>query len=71
MVVSSSSSTDKLTFDDVHDLILSEDIRWKVYGKSSTLSILHTESRERSLIRGYGCGKFKERRSNSKNHHSF
>ncbi|WVZ03536.1 hypothetical protein V8G54_024342 [Vigna mungo] len=69
--VSSSSGSNKLKFDDVRDLILSEEIRWKESGESSTSSVLHTESRGRSSNKGYGGGRSKERRSNSKNHHSF
>ncbi|WVZ14797.1 hypothetical protein V8G54_012363 [Vigna mungo] len=69
--VSSSSGSNKLKFDDVRDLILSEEIRRKESGESSTSSVLHTESRGRSSNKGYGRGRSKERRSNSKNHCSF
>ncbi|WVZ16376.1 hypothetical protein V8G54_009358 [Vigna mungo] len=69
--VSSSSGSNKLKFDDVRDLILSEEIRRKESGESSTSSVLHTESRGRSSNKGYGRGRSKERRSNSKNHRSF
>ncbi|WVZ24135.1 hypothetical protein V8G54_002679 [Vigna mungo] len=65
IVVSSSSGSNKLKFDDVRDLILSEEIRRKESGESSTSSGLHTESRGRSSNRGYGRGRSKERRSNS------
>ncbi|WVY98456.1 hypothetical protein V8G54_030607 [Vigna mungo] len=64
-------SNNKLKFDDVRDLILSEEIRRKKSGESSTSLVLHTESRGRSLNRGYGRGRSKERGSNSKNHRCF
>ncbi|WVY97343.1 hypothetical protein V8G54_029494 [Vigna mungo] len=69
--VSSSSGSNKLKFDDVRDLILSEEIQRKESGESSTSSVLHTESRGRSSNKGYGRGRSKEKRSNSKNHRSF
>ncbi|WVZ16676.1 hypothetical protein V8G54_009658 [Vigna mungo] len=68
---SSSSGSNKLKFHDVRDLILSEEIQRKESGESSTSSVLHTESRGRSSNKGYGRGRSKERRSNSKNHRSF
>lgn len=43
--VSSSSGSNKLKFDDVRDLVLSEEIRRRESGESSTSSVLHTESR--------------------------
>jgi hypothetical protein len=68
--VSSSSGSNKLKFDDVRDLVLSEEIRRRESGESSTSSVLHTESRGRSSTKGSGRGKSKERRSKSRNHHS-
>ena len=50
--VSSSSGSNKLKFDDVRDLVLSEEIRRRQSGESSTSSVLHTESRGRSSTRG-------------------
>ncbi|KAE8664189.1 Detected protein of unknown function [Hibiscus syriacus] len=43
--VSSSSGNNKLKFDDVWDLVLSEEIRRRESGEASTSSALHTESR--------------------------
>ena len=45
MVVSSSTRNNKLKFDDVHDLLLSEEIQRKESSESSTSSVLHTELR--------------------------
>jgi hypothetical protein len=59
-----------MKFDDVRDLVLSEEIRRRESGESSSSSVLHTESRGRNSTRGYGHGKSKERRSKSRNHHS-
>ncbi|WVZ00646.1 hypothetical protein V8G54_026715 [Vigna mungo] len=71
--VSSSSGSNKLKFDDVRDLILSEEIQRKegLILRITVVSVLHTESRGRSSNKGYGHGRSKERRSNSKNHRSF
>ncbi|KOM52532.1 hypothetical protein LR48_Vigan09g119100 [Vigna angularis] len=68
--VSSSSGSNKLKFDDVRDLVLSEEIRRRESGEPSTSSVLHTESRGRSSTRGTGRGKSKERQSKSRNHQS-
>ncbi|CAJ2639216.1 unnamed protein product [Trifolium pratense] len=68
--VSSSSGSTKMKFDDVRDLVLSEEIRRRGSGESSSSSVLHTESRGRNSTRGYGRGKPKERRSKSRNHRS-
>ena len=57
MAVSSSLGSNKLKFDDVRDLILSEEIRRRESGESSTSSILHTESRGRNSTRGNGRGR--------------
>lgn len=71
--VSSSSGSNKLKFDDVRDLVLSEEIRRRESGESSTSSVLHTESRGRNSTRGNGQGrsnyrgKSRDRRSKSRN----
>lgn len=71
--VSSSSGSNKLKFDDVRDLALSEEIRRRESGESSTSSVLHTESRGRNSTRGNGRGrsnfrgKSNDRRSKSRN----
>ncbi|KAL8162460.1 hypothetical protein V2J09_013949, partial [Rumex salicifolius] len=44
-VVSSSSGSNKLKYDDVRDLVLGEEIRRQGSGESPTSSVLHTESR--------------------------
>ena len=66
-VVSSSTGNNKLKFDDVRDLLLSEEIQRKESGESSTSSVLHTESRGRNSTRGKGRSRLKSRRSRSKN----
>ncbi|KAK2366240.1 putative mitochondrial protein [Trifolium repens] len=70
IAVSSSSGSSNLKFNDVRDLVLSEEIRRRDSGESSTSSVLHTESRGRSSARGSGRGKSKERRSKSRNRQS-
>ncbi|ONK54837.1 uncharacterized protein A4U43_UnF10820 [Asparagus officinalis] len=71
--VSSSSGSTKLKFDDVRDLVLSEEIRWRESGEATTSSVLHTESRGRNSTRENGrCksnyrGRSKDRRSKSRN----
>jgi len=60
-----------LKFDDVHDFVLSEEIRRREFGESPTSSVLHTESRGRSLTKGYRHSKSKEMRSRSKNPFNF
>ncbi|KAL4555244.1 hypothetical protein LXL04_037856 [Taraxacum kok-saghyz] len=55
IVVSSSTSSTKLTFEDIHNLILSEDIRRKTAGESSN-SILRTEGRGRRQQKGNNRG---------------
>lgn len=67
--VSSSSGSTKMKFDDVRDLVLSEEIRRRGSGESSSSLVLHTESRGRNSTRGYGRGKSKDQRSKSRNHH--
>ena len=66
--VSSSSGSKKMKFDDVRDLVLSEEIRRRELGESSSSSVLHTESRGRNSTRGNGRDKSKARRSKSRNH---
>ena len=66
--VSSSSGSNKLKFDDVRDLVLSEEIRRRESGECSTSSVLHTESRGRNSTRENRRGKSKDRRSKSRNH---
>ena len=46
--VSSSSGNSKLKFDDVRDLVLSEEIRRRESGETSNSSALHTETRGRT-----------------------
>ncbi len=71
--VSSSSGSNKLKFDDVRDLVLSEEIRRRELDESSTSSVLHTESRGRNSTKGNGRGRTdyrgrsKDRRSKSRN----
>ncbi|CAJ2639359.1 unnamed protein product [Trifolium pratense] len=57
--VSSSSGSTKMKFDDVRDLVLSEEIRRRESGESSSSSVLHTKSRGRNSTRGYGRGHYK------------
>nr|KYP42874.1 Retrovirus-related Pol polyprotein from transposon TNT 1-94 [Cajanus cajan] len=68
--VSSSSRSNKLKSDVVRDLVLSEEIRRRESGESSTSSVLHTESRGRAPTRGNGRGKSRDNRSKSRNHRS-
>ena len=71
--MSSSSGSNKLKFDDVRDLVLSEEIRRREVGESSTSSVVHTESRGRNSTKGNGRGRTdyrgrsKDWRSKSKN----
>ena len=65
--VSSSSGKKKLKFDDVRDLVLSEEIRRRESGEATTSSVLHTESRGKSSTRGNGSD---DRRSKSRNPNS-
>lgn len=58
-VVSSSSGSNKLKFNDVRDLVLSKEIRLRESGESSTSSVLHTKSRGRSSTRRSKRGKSK------------
>uniref|UniRef100_A0A803MU96 CCHC-type domain-containing protein n=1 Tax=Chenopodium quinoa TaxID=63459 RepID=A0A803MU96_CHEQI len=75
--VSSSSGNNKLKFDDVRDLVLSEEIRRRESGESSSSSVLHTESRGRNLIRRNERGRSnyrgqsRDRRSKSRNPNNF
>ena len=69
-VVSSSSGSKKMKFDDVRDMVLNEEIRRRELGESSSYSISHTESRGRNSTKGNGRGKSKARRSKSRNHRS-
>ncbi|KAE8735455.1 hypothetical protein F3Y22_tig00000340pilonHSYRG00428 [Hibiscus syriacus] len=64
--VSSSSGNSKLKFDDVRDLVLSEEIRRRESGEASTSSALHTESRGRTLERNSNRGRSKSRRGKSR-----
>ncbi|KAE8691518.1 Vacuolar-sorting receptor 1 [Hibiscus syriacus] len=64
--VSSSSGNSKLKFDDVRDLVLSEEIRRRESGEASTSSALHTESRGRTSKRNSNCGRSKSRRGKSR-----
>ncbi|KAE8698301.1 hypothetical protein F3Y22_tig00110599pilonHSYRG00009 [Hibiscus syriacus] len=65
-VVSSSSGNSKLKFDDVRDLVLSEEIRRRESGEASTSSALHTESRGRTSERNSNHGRSKSRRGKSR-----
>ncbi|KAE8728571.1 hypothetical protein F3Y22_tig00004205pilonHSYRG00041 [Hibiscus syriacus] len=64
--VSSSSGNSKLKFDDVRDLVLSEEIRRRESGEASTSSALHTESRGRTSERNSNRGRSKSRRGKSR-----
>ncbi|KAE8711123.1 hypothetical protein F3Y22_tig00110303pilonHSYRG00264 [Hibiscus syriacus] len=64
-LVSSSSGNSKLKFDDVRDLVLSEEIRRRESGEASTSSALHTESRGRTSERNSNRGRSKSRRGKS------
>ena len=64
--VSSSSENSKLKFDDVRDLVLSEEIRRRESGETSNSSALHTESRGRTSERNSNRGRSKSRRGKSK-----
>ncbi|CAA0830927.1 Unknown protein, partial [Striga hermonthica] len=68
--VSSSSGSNKLRFDIIQNLVLSEEIRRRELGEPSTSSVLHTESRERSSTKKSRHNKSKGRRSKSRNHRS-
>ncbi|CAA0822017.1 Unknown protein, partial [Striga hermonthica] len=68
--VSSSSGSNKLRFDDVQNLVLSEEIRRRESGEPSTSSVLHTKSRGRSSTKESRHIKSKGRRSRSRNHRS-
>ncbi|CAA0840639.1 Unknown protein, partial [Striga hermonthica] len=68
--VSSSSGSNKLRFDDVQNLVLSEEIRRRESGEPSTSSVLHTESRGRISTKESRHIKSKGRRSRSRNHRS-
>ncbi|KAE8692217.1 Receptor-like serine/threonine-protein kinase SD1-8 [Hibiscus syriacus] len=60
--VNSSSGNNKLKFDDVRDLVLSEEIRRRESGEASTSSALHTESRGRTSERNSNRGRSKSKR---------
>ncbi|KAL5769797.1 hypothetical protein ACOSP7_013951 [Xanthoceras sorbifolium] len=64
--VSSSSGNNKLKFDDVRDLVLSEEIRRRESGEASSSSALHTESRGRTSERSSYRSKSKSRRGKSR-----
>ena len=64
--VSSSSGNSKLKFDDVRDLVLSEEIRRRDSGETSNSSALHTESRGRTSERNSNRGRSKSRRGKSR-----
>ena len=59
-VVSNSASNSKLNLDNIHDLILIEDVRRKSLGESSNSnfgSVLSTKTRERSSQKGHNQGR--------------
>ncbi|KAE8694473.1 hypothetical protein F3Y22_tig00110783pilonHSYRG00316 [Hibiscus syriacus] len=60
--ISSSSGNNKLKFDDVRDLVLSEEIRRRESNETSTSSALHTEYRGRTSERNSNRGRSKSRR---------
>ena len=64
--VSSSSGNSKLKFDDVRDLVLSEEIRRRESGETSNSSALHTETRGRTSERNSNRGRSKSRRGKSR-----
>ncbi|KAE8674463.1 CC-NBS-LRR class disease resistance protein [Hibiscus syriacus] len=64
--VSSSSRNSKLKFDDVRDLVLSEEIRRRESGEASTSSSLHIESRGRTSERNSNRGRSKSKRGKSR-----
>ncbi|KAE8686265.1 hypothetical protein F3Y22_tig00111070pilonHSYRG00067 [Hibiscus syriacus] len=64
--VSSSSRNNKLKFDDVRDLVLSEEIRHRESGEASTSSALHMESRGRTSERNSNRGRSKSKRGKSR-----
>ena len=64
--VSSSSGNSKLKFDDVWDLVLSEEIRRRESGETLNSSALHTESRGRTSERNSNRGRSKSRRGKSR-----
>ena len=64
--VSSSSANSKLKFDDVRDLVLSEEIRRRESGETSNSSALHTESKGRTSERYSNRGRSKSRRGKSR-----
>ncbi|KAL5836024.1 hypothetical protein ACOSQ4_015521 [Xanthoceras sorbifolium] len=64
--VSSSSGNNKLKFDDVRDLVLSEEIRRRESGEASSSSALHTESRGRTSKRSSCRSRSKSRRGKSR-----
>ena len=59
--VSSSSGNSKLKFNDVRDLVLSEEIRRRESGETSNSSALHIESRGRTSERNSNHGRSKSR----------
>ena len=64
--VSSSSGNSKLKFDDVRDLVLSEEIRRRESGETSNSSALHTETRGRTSERNSNRSRSKSRRGKSR-----
>ncbi|KAL5761870.1 hypothetical protein ACOSP7_018134 [Xanthoceras sorbifolium] len=64
--VNSLSGNNKLKFDDVRDLVLSEEIRRRESGKASSSSALHTESRGRISERSSYRSRSKSRRGKSR-----
>ena len=64
--VNSSSGNSKLKFDDVQDLVLSEEIRRRELGETSNSSALHTESRGRTSERNSNRGRSKSRQGKSR-----
>ncbi|KAE8654393.1 hypothetical protein F3Y22_tig00117048pilonHSYRG00173 [Hibiscus syriacus] len=66
IAVSSSSGNSKLKFDNVRDLVLSEEIRRRESGEASTSSALHTDSRGRTSERNSNRGRSKSRTGKSR-----
>ena len=64
--VSSSSGNSKLKFDDVRDLVLSEEIQRRESGETSNSSALHTETRGRTSERNSNRDRSKSRQGKSR-----
>ncbi|KAE8683520.1 ORF65c [Hibiscus syriacus] len=63
---SSSSGNNKLKFDHVRDLVLSEEIQQRESGEALSSSALHTESRGRTSERNSNRGRSKSKRGKSR-----